>query len=327
MASDQVGFAAVEEASRRLDGRIDHTPVVPLRALEAELGVPVRAKAELLQRTGSFKVRGALNKVLGLDPEARRAGVATFSAGNHALATAYAAAAEGIEASVMMWRTASPWKIAATRKLGAQVDTDAADPAEAFGNLEALLARDGCALVHPFDDPDVIAGQGTVGLELCGQVEDVDLVVVPTSGGGLLSGVALAVKELRPGARVIAVQTAASPSLAAALDAGGPVRFEQRKTAADALTAPFFGDACFEVCRERVDEVVLLEEDELIAGFRHLYENAKLAPEVGGAAGVAALLAGRIDLRDARSVAVLVSGGNVEPAVAARLLGPEGQGG
>jgi threonine dehydratase len=309
----------VRVAATRIRDRVHRTPILSSATLGDRAGARVLLKAELFQRTGSFKVRGSFNKVDSLTEDERRRGVISISAGNHAQAIAYACGRAGIDCMVVMWRSASPLKVEATRGYGATVDADSADPDEAYARLDALLAETGRVLVHPFDDPAVIAGQGTLGLELCEQVPDVDAVLVSTSGGGLLSGVATAVKAIRPSARVISVQAAATASLRAALDAGGSVRIEQRPTIADALTAPYLGHHCFEICRELVDEVVLLEEEELAEGFRFLYTRGKLACEVAGAAPAAALLAGKVDVRGATAVAV-VSGGNVASDAAARLL-------
>jgi threonine dehydratase len=245
--------------------------------------------------------------------------VISISAGNHAQALAYAAAVEGISAHVVMWATASPLKIGATREYGATVDTEAADPGGAFDRLEDLIAETGRTLVHPFDDPLVQAGQGTVGLELCEDVPHVDTVLVPVGGGGLISGVATAVKGRRPQARVIAVEPERSPALHEALKAGRQVRVDPTSVA-DGLGAPFAGENALTVCRELVDESVLVTEDAIEAAFRFLYARAKLACEPAGAAATAALLSGAIGVSARETVVVIVSGGNVGPEQAAAIL-------
>lgn len=312
---DDVGAAA-----ERLGGRVHRTPVFSSTTLGSSTGATVWLKAELFQRTGSFKVRGALHKVDSLTDAERTRGVISISAGNHAQAIAYACAQSQIDCLVLMWRSASELKVAATRGYGAEVDLGSADPDEAYDRLHEIIDRTGRALAHPFDDPVVMAGQGTVGLEICEQVPGVDTVVVAASGGGLLSGVATAVKGLHPDSRIIAVQAEASPSLVEATAAGGSVRFTQRPSIADALTAPYFGQSCFEVASRLVDEVVLVSDVEIADAMRFLYGRAKLACEPAAAAPIAALLQARLDVAG-RNVVAVVSGGNVLPEVAASILG------
>ncbi len=282
-------------------------------------GALVHLKAELFQRTGSFKPRGVLNKLASLSPAERRRGVIGISAGNHAQALAYCAREEGVSALVVMWADANPAKVAATRGYGAEVDLAAPGPAEAFDRLSELVEETGRTLVHPFDDPLVIAGQGTVGLELVEDVPEVDVVVVPVGGGGLISGVATAVKGLRPGARVVAVEPELSPALHEGLEAGRVVRVEPRSVA-DGLGAPFVGDHALAVCTALGVETVLVSEEEIEEGFRFLYRRAKLACEPAGAATTAALLAGRIALRPDQTVVAVVSGGNAAPQTASAIL-------
>jgi threonine dehydratase len=302
-------------ARATISGRLHRTPTFGSASLEREVGVPVYLKAELFQRTGSFKPRGVLNKLAELSPEEKARGVIGISAGNHAQALAYAAALEGVDALVVMWRGASEQKLAATRGYGATVDLEASDPAEAFERLARLLAATGRTLVHPFDDPLVIAGQGTVGLELLEDVPGLDLVVVPTGGGGLVSGIAAVLED----ARVVAVEPERAPALHAGLAAGRPVPVRPASIA-DGLNAPFAGETCLALCAAREVETVLVSEEEIAAGFRFLYERAKLACEPAGAAGVGALLARKVSLEGARSVAVVVSGGNVTARTAVAIL-------
>ncbi len=308
----------VRRAREAIGERLHRTPVFSSATLSERTGATVHLKAELLQRTGSFKPRGVLTNLAALDDAERRAGVIGISAGNHAQALAYGAALEGIDSLLVMWRGASEAKIAATRSYGAAVDLVAANPAEAFERLAELQAETGRTLVHPFDHPRTIAGQGTVGLEL-GEDVDVDVVVVPVGGGGLISGVATAVKGVRPAARVIGVEPEGSRAMHAALEAGGPVPVET-DSLADGLSAPFAGDNTFAVCRELVDGIVLISEAELEDAFRFLYERAKLACEPAGAAATAALLAGKIALEQGERVAVVVSGGNVSAQTASAIL-------
>ena len=310
----------VRRARADLTGKVHTTPTFSSTSLGAITGGEVWLKAELFQRTGSFKVRGATHRVGALTSDERARGVISISAGNHAQAVAYACSRADVDCLVLMWRSASPSKVAATRGYGATVDTGSADPDEAYDRLPAIVEESGRVLVHPFDDPIVMAGQGTVGLEILDQVEDVDTVIVATSGGGLVSGVATAMKGISPDVRVIAVQSIASPSFVEATKAGGSIRFRQEPSIADALTAPYFGASCFEVASRLVDDVVLVSDDEIAEAMRFLYARAKLACEPAAAAPVAALLHGHLDVRGRRAVCV-VSGGNVVPEVAAAVLG------
>ncbi len=271
-------------------------------------------KAELFQRTGSFKPRGVLNKLASLSAEEKGRGVVTWSAGNAAQAVAYGAAAEGIPCRVFMWRTANPLKIAATRGYGAEVDLDAENAAESHERLLAYVEETGATFVHPFDDPALQAGHGTIGLEIEEDVPGVTTVVVPIGGGGLIAGIATAV-----GCRVVGVEPEGAASMTAALAAGAPVRI-QPKSVADGLAAPFTGDGALAICRERVEQVVLVTEEEIEEGFRFLYGRAKLACEPAGAASTAALLAGKIPLGPGETVVAVVSGGNAAPETASAIL-------
>jgi threonine dehydratase len=309
-----LGRQEVLAARETIGGRVHRTPVLTSASLEREVGAAVVLKAELFQRTGSFKPRGVLNKLASLSAEEKSRGVVGISAGNHAQALAYAATLEGIDALIVMWRGASPQKIAATRGYGGSVDLEASNPSEAFERLEELIAETGRAFVHPFDDPLVIAGQGTVGLELVEDVPELDVVVVPVGGGGLISGIATAVD-----AHVIAVEPERSPALHEGLRAGKPVTVAP-DSIADGLGAPFAGENCVAICRKRGVESVLVTEEEIEDGMRFLYERCKLACEPAGAAGVAALLARKVQLESGGTAAVVVSGGNVAPEIASAIL-------
>ena len=244
----------------------------------------------------------------------------TVSAGNHAAAVARAGAAVGTDVLVLMARAASPPKVAATRGYGATVDLESADAKEAFARMEAIAAETGRVVVHPFNDPVVIAGAGTVGLEIAADLPDVDLVVVAVGGGGLIAGISTALRGLAPKARLIGVQPVATATLAASLAAGRPETTAMQPTIADALTAPATGAVPLEILRDRLDDVVALDEDELAAGFRLAYARGRVACEVAGSAPIGALAAGRVDTAGLRNVVCVVSGGNIDPALAARLL-------
>jgi threonine dehydratase len=312
----------VEQARERIAGRLHRTPLRPSRTLSERVGADVHFKAELFQRTGSFKPRGVLNKLSQLTDEEKQRGLISISAGNHAQALAYAAAVEGLDALVVMWQTASPMKISAARAYGATVDTEALEKIEAFERLEQLIAETGRTLVHPYNDPLVMAGQGTVGVEIVEDLPDAEVVLVQVGGGGLVSGVATAVKGLRPDARVIAVEPERSPAMHEGLKAGHAVTVEA-ESAADGLNGPYAGENCVAVCSALGVESFLVTEDELVAGFRFMYGRMKLACELAGAATAAALLSGRLDIEPGQKVGAVVSGGNVAPKTAAAILAGE----
>jgi threonine dehydratase len=263
-----------------------------------------------------------LSKLATLTDEEKQRGVISISAGNHAQALAYASALEGIDALVVMWQTASPMKIAAARAYGATIDTEAPDIPNAFERLEELIESTGRTLVHPYDDPLVMAGQGTVGLEMLEDAPEADVVLVQVGGGGLVSGIATAVKGLKPGVRVVAVEPERSPALHASLEAGEPVTVEANSIA-DGLNGPYAGANCVRVCTELGVESVLVTEDALREAFRFMYGRMKLACEVAGAATAAALMSGAVEVEPGQTVAAVVSGGNVAPKTAAAILASE----
>jgi threonine dehydratase len=310
----------VEAAREAIAGRLHRTPVFGSATLGELVGARVFLKAELFQKTGSFKPRGVLTNLAALSEEQRRRGVIGISAGNHAQALAWGAAAEGLDALVIMWQGASEAKIEATRGYGAEVDLESPGPTEAFDRLAEMVEETGRTPVHPFDHPLTIAGQGTVGLELLEDVPDADVVLVPVGGGGLIAGIATAVKGLRPEARVIGVEPELSPALHDALAAGKPVPVDPRSIA-DGLGAPFAGEHGVDISRELVESVVLVTEEEIEEGMRFLYARAKLACEPAGAATTGALLAGKIPLQPGETVVAVVSGGNVATQTAAAILG------
>jgi threonine dehydratase len=310
----------VEAARDAIGARLHRTPTFSSATLGELTGARVFLKAELFQKTGSFKPRGVLTNLAALTGEQRRRGVIGISAGNHAQALAWGAAAEGIDALLVMWQGASEAKIQATRDYGAEVDLESPGPTEAFDRLAELVEQTGRTLVHPFDHPLTIAGQGTVGLELIEDVPDADVVIVPIGGGGLISGIATAVKGLKPEARVIGVEPELSPAMYEALEAGWPVPVNPRSIA-DGLGAPFAGEHGFEICRERVDRVVLVTEAEIEEGMRFLYARAKLACEPAAGAPTGALLAGKVPVEPGETVVAVVSGGNVAAETAVAILG------
>jgi len=310
----------VERAARTIAGRVHRTPLLGSASLSERIGAKAFLKAELFQRTGSFKVRGALNRLAELSDDERAHGVITISAGNHAQAVAWAAHEQGFDALVVMWQGADALKVAATKGYGASVDQEADGPVAAFARLEELQAETGRTLVHPFNDEAVIAGQGTVALEILEDNASPDVVVVPVGGGGLVSGIVTAVKARRPDARVLGVEPELSTALHDALAAGHSVPVTPR-SAADALSGPFAGENAVEICLRLGLESVLVTEDELFEAFRWIYGRTKLAAELGGVAGVAALLAGKAGVEPGQNVVAVVSGGNIAPKQAAAILG------
>src|SRR5437764_9173192 len=317
--SGLVSLDDVDAARRRIAGRLHRTPLLGSATLSKQVGADVRFKAELFQRTGSFKPRGVLNKLATLTDDEKTRGVISISAGNHAQALAYASAVEGIDALIVMWATASPMKITAARGYGATVDDSPPDIPAAFEHLDLLLEETGRTLVHPYDDPFVIAGQGTVGLEMLEDVPDADVVLVQVGGGGLVSGIATAVKGLKPDVRVYAIEPELSNALAATMAARESVTVEPRSMA-DGLNGPYAGPNCVRVCLDLGVENVLISEDDIKEGFRFMYGRMKLACETAGAATAAALLAGKVPLEPGDRVCAVVSGGNVAPQTAAAIL-------
>jgi threonine dehydratase len=297
----------VERARRTIAGHVHRTPTFTSAALGAHL------KAELFQKTGSFKARGALNRLAALTPDERRRGVVTWSAGNHAQAVAWAAAREGVDCLVAMWQGVSPLKVDATRGYGATVDLSSRDAADAYDRALAAAEREGRVFVHPHSDPLVLAGHGTLALEILEDVPAVATVVVPVGGGGLVAGI---VTALAGRARVIAVEPVGAQAFRAGLEAGHSVRVDTN-TIADGLAPPFAGELALEICRGAVDSV-LVSEHEIAEGMRFLYTRAKLACEPAGAAAAAAVLAGKVDL--AGPLVAVVSGGNAVPEQAAAIL-------
>jgi threonine dehydratase len=312
----------VYRARERIGDRLHRTPLLTSATLSKRTGADIRFKAELFQRTGAFKPRGVLNKLATLTDEEKERGVISISAGNHAQALAYASAVEGINALVVMWQTASPMKITAARGYGATIDTDAPDIPRAFERLDELIETTGRTLVHPYDDPLVMAGQGTVGVEILEDAPEADVILVPVGGGGLVSGIATAIKGMKPDARVVAIEPEKSRALHESLKAGEPVTVEA-KSIADGLNGPYAGANCVRVCSELGVESVLVTEEALEDAFRFMYGRMKLACEVAGAATAAALLSGAVEVEPGQTVAAVVSGGNVAAKTAAAILASE----
>lgn len=307
-------------AAGRLRGVAHRTPVFSSRTLDSGCAGTVALKAEGLQRGGSFKFRGAYNRISSLGPDALRAGVAAYSSGNHAQAVALAAWLMGTRAVILMPTDAPPSKVAATRAYGAEIvsfDRYADDRTE----LTARLAADrGLTVVPPYEDPLVVAGQGTAGLELLEHDPDLEVLIVPVGGGGLIAGCATAAKAVRPGIHVVGVEPEAGDDTKRSLEAGKRVRLDAvPRTIADGLQLDQPGELTFEVNRLLVDEMVLVSDAEIVEAMRFLFERTKLVVEPSGAVPVAALLAGRVDVAG-RRVGAILSGGNIGAQRFADLL-------
>ena len=311
--------AAVEAARARLRGAIYQTPCPYSQTLSELTGTRCHVKLENLQMTGSFKERGAANLLLQLEEAERRRGVVAASAGNHGLAVAFHAARLGIPATIVMPTYAPLVKAGSARRYGADVILHGANYDEAYERATAVGAERGAVFVHPFDDVRVVAGQGTLGLELLEQVEDLDAVIVPVGGGGLITGVALALRARRPSVRVIGVQAAAVPAMQRALRARERVRVPAGATIADGIAVRQVGHVTFALAAQLVDEVVVVNEEELANAVLLLLEIEKTVVEGAGAAPLAALLNRPLGLDNAR-VALVLSGGNIDVTMLARII-------
>jgi threonine dehydratase len=314
----RVDSADVADARRLLTGVARVTPVETCRVLSERLGAPVHLKCENLQRTGSFKLRGAYVRLARLDPARRRAGVVAASAGNHAQGVALAAALLGIQARVYMPRNAPLPKLEATRGYGAEVELVDGGVDDALAQARVAAELSGRTFIHPFDHPDVIAGQATVAAELAEQCPDVDTVLVPVGGGGLISGIAGLLKAQRPGVRMIGVQAEAAAAFSASIAMGAPVVVVPGTTLADGIAVGRPGDLTFEHVRRDVDELVTVTEDAIARAVLLCLERVKLVVEPAGAVGVAALLSGAVSTSG--SVGVILTGGNIDPLLTLRVL-------
>jgi threonine dehydratase len=314
---DLVTLPDITAAAGRIAGVAVHTPLVPFP------GQPLLIKAESLQPTGSFKLRGAYAVISALGADARRRGVIAHSSGNHAGAVGYAAARLGVPAVLVIPANAPQTKLAAARATGAEIVTVAPGLQPRIEAAEELVARHGYTLLPPFDHPGVIAGQGTAGLEITADRPDADLVLVPVSGGGLISGVATAVKAANPGARVVGVEPELAADARDSLRAGRRVAWtaqQTQRTIADALRIEQIGELPFEHIRRYVDDIVTVSEDEIRDTVRTLATQARLVAEPGGAVAVAAWLHHRDELPQASTPVAVLSGGNVDPAMLAGIL-------
>ncbi len=319
MQTSDVTIDDVRSAAARIAPYIHHTPLFESATLSRLTGSRLGLKAENLQRTGAFKARGALNAVLRLSSEQRQRGVVTLSAGNHGQGLAYAAKIAGVRCVVFMPQNAVATKVAAVKEYGAEARF-APSMETVFAAMDEYRDAHGLHYVHPFGDPDIIAGQGTVGLEIMEDSPDVDTIAVCVGGGGLLAGIAVAAKALQPGVRVVGVEPEGAPVVTRSLVAGYPVTIEKITTVADGLAAPFAAPTSQRLIERLVDDVVIVTDDEILAALRLLLERTKLLVEPAGAAATAALLTDKAGVEPGSRVVATLSGGNVDFEKLKRLL-------
>ncbi|MGE0354797.1 MAG: threonine/serine dehydratase [Gemmatimonadales bacterium] len=317
-ASTLVSLASIQDAARIVDGVAKRTPLLEAPGLSHELGVPVWLKCENMQPMGAFKIRGAYTAIARLTPEERARGVITYSSGNHGQAVAYAAKLLGIRSVIVMPETAPKIKVEGVKGFGGEVIFAGTTSQDRLTRAEALVAEQGLTMIPPFEHPDVIAGQGTCGLEILEQCPEVETILVPVGGGGLLAGIATAVAALKPGVRVVGVEPTGAGKLQAALAAGEPVRLEKTRSLADGLLPLSIGIMPFAQLKGLVRESVLVSDEDLARAVKYLFADARVRAEPSGAATTAALLARRTTVTGP-TVAV-VSGGNVDPELFERLV-------
>jgi threonine dehydratase len=316
---DSVTLASIEAARARIGDAIHLSPCQLSHHLSELTGMPLHLKLENLQRTGSFKERGALNKLLTLSQVERDRGVIAASAGNHAQGVAFHAAARGIRAQIVMPLATPQVKVAATRSYGAEVILHGASYDEACEEALRRCALEGRTFIHPFDDAEVISGQGTIGLELLEQVPDIEAVVVPIGGGGLISGIACALKETNPKIRVIGVEPEKLPSMLRARENGAPVTIAAEATIADGIAVRRAGDLTLPLVSRYVDKIVSVDDEEIASAILLLLEQEKTLAEGAGAAALAAVVQAKTNLRHRRTV-VLVCGGNIDVTLLAKII-------
>lgn len=314
-----VTFDDLVAAQRTIAGRLHRTPLVSSATLGLRIGAPLYLKLESWQKTGSFKTRGVVTKIAALSPAERQRGLITASAGNHAQALAWAAATEGIPCTVVMPQTAPAAKLEATRHYGATILLEGS-VLTVIARAQEVAAQHGYTFIPPFDDPAIVAGQGTIGLEVLADLPDVGTVVVPVGGGGLLAGIALAIKSHHPHVQVVGVEPEGAAAMWLSRQTGQAARLDHVQTIADGLAAPFAGELPFRLVQQYVDDLVLVSDADIRAAMLLLLERCKVLVEPAGAAALAGLLSGAIHVRQAAPVAVIVSGGNVDASRLAHLL-------
>lgn len=316
----EVTLQNIRAARDRIAGKVQRTPCMLSQSLSERAGSPVHLKLEHHQTTGAFKLRGASNAIAVLSPQERSRGVVAASTGNHGRALAHAAQLERIRAVICMSKLVPENKLAAIRQLGADIRIVGNSQDDAQQEVDRLVAEEGLVMLPPFDHPDIIAGQGTLGLEIMEQVADAAAVLVPLSGGGLASGVAAAVKSVNPGTKVIGISMDRGAAMKASLDAGRPVQVEELPTLADSLGGGIGLDnrLTFAMCRELLDDVILLSEDEIATGIRHAYEQEREIVEGAGAVGIGALLAGKVNV--SCPTVLILSGRSIDMGLHRRIV-------
>jgi threonine dehydratase len=315
-----VTISDILAARERIDGVVHTTPIIKDEKLTAAIGSRVYLKAENLQRAGSFKIRGAFNKISQLSDEEKARGVVTASAGNHAQGVALAAKLNGIRSTIVLPEFAPLTKIVATKALGGDVIMHGSTFDEAVDHSRKLQEEHGYTYVHAFDDDKIIAGQGTIGLEIADARPDISVIIVPIGGGGIISGIAIAAKERIPGVRVIGVQAENVAPVRPSLEAGKPVEIDYKPTIADGIAIKRPAERTLAIIKEKVDDIVEVSEEEISDAIFHLAQNAHLVVEGAGAAGVAAVVAGKIDLKPEDRVCAVLCGGNIDGNVLARVI-------
>ncbi|MES9872971.1 MAG: threonine ammonia-lyase [Candidatus Sedimenticola sp. 6PFRAG7] len=315
-----VDLAEIEAARLRIRDSVFYTPCAYSESLSHLAGCNLYLKLENLQMTGSFKDRGSLNKMLQLNEEQREAGVITASAGNHAQGVAHAARICGVRATIVMPETTPLAKIRGTRELGAEIILHGSGYDDASEKAQALQQAQGYTLIHAFDDEQIIAGQGTIGLEIIEQVPDIDTVVIPVGGGGLISGIGTAISSLRPQARIIGVEAARMPSMKKSIAAGQVSPHQNASTLADGIAVARVGQLTLPITRKLAREIITVTEDEISNAIMVLLEREKTLAEGAGAAGFAALYNGHIKEVAGKNVVVVISGGNIDMTMLARIL-------
>lgn len=303
----------IKAASERLAPYVKRTPILRAEKLDDDLGCEVYFKPECLQKTGSFKIRGATNKILTLTQEEKNRGIIASSSGNHAQGVAYAAGLLGIKATIVLPTNAPQVKVDNTRALGAEVVQYGFGSIERYKKLYEIVAEKGYTVVHSFNDPALIAGQGTVGYEIMQDLSDVDTVVVPLGGGGVLAGVAVAVKESNPAVRVVGVEPSRIPRYSESRKAGKPVEVELQDTVADGLMITTTGSNTYPIIEEYVDEVIPVDDEYIVRALNEIVYKGKVLVEPSAAIGVAAVLSGALKVRKDEKVCFVLTGGNIDP--------------
>lgn len=316
----ELNLERIKKAQENIKEVVRKTPLFYTSTFSKQCGCNLYLKCENKQKTGAFKLRGAYNKVASLTEEEKSKGVIASSAGNHAQGVAYAATAFGVKSTIVMPVTAPQAKVQATKGYGADVIQAGQVYDECYAKAVEVQKETGATFLHPFNDLDVMAGQGTIGLEILEELQDVDVIVVPIGGGGLIAGIATAAKSIKPSVRVIGVQPEIVASTKASLEKGEVVTLPGAKSLADGISVSTPGDICFEYIKKYVDEVVTVSEDDIAYGMFSLMERNKLIAEGAGASPIAALLAGKVEGIKGKNVVALVSGGNVDIATVSKII-------